>query len=68
MGKIYYKGHAYRQMYSHENGTYFVSETASPVISILDVHRDGTVHFLFNGNCEKLGTLKGNEVIKGEWK
>ena len=65
MKVIYYKGHEYKKQYEHEKGgTYYVSETANPVLCWLDVYKDGTVKYLWNGILHYLGKLVGNQVIE----
>ena len=63
--EIYLDGYTYVQMYEHEKGgTYYISETANPVLCWLDVYKDGTVKYLWNGILHHLGKLEGNQVIE----
>lgn len=64
METIYYDNHKYTKQYEHEkDGIYYVSETAHPVLCWLDVYKDGTVKYLWNGVLHYLGKLEGNVVI-----
>ena len=66
MDTIYYNGYEYRKIYDHEaGGTYFESDTAEVVTSLLDVYPDGTVKGVWNGRPFHIGKLVGNQVIEG---
>lgn len=66
MDTIYYNGHEYHKTYDHEaGGTYFESDTAEVVTSLLDVYPDGTVKGLWNRRPFPIGKLVGNQVIEG---
>lgn len=66
MDTIYYNGYEYRKIYDHEaGGTYFESDTAEVVTSLLDVYSDETVKGIWNGRPFHIGKLVGNQVIEG---